>query len=411
MNSIFTTKKVDFNMTGYSDEGIAVKKLLSLIKENDLYDQVYQLLDIDDILEDFIEVPGASRLVSDVLSKESGYIKFDLESNIHNVEFSPNDNYKSGLRFINIDDEKVLEIVENDEFAVMPMRSSLRSFFSSIYDMDKYASSLMKMNFHHIIKQNIDYLKQEGLDKSQVYRIIQDNSDDDPKYFLRAIVSNRYKNYDNRMTVALGLIGIHRQAQKNGDQFMVDRFELNESMIRVFYRQNVQRDFDKVGKVSYLLDVSNDEIKQGSLKFGSTLSIDYGKGKDKGHALYIKSKSKHYQLISIRHSLKPESAIQRMRELGSYRDNQDEVFEDIEIISKIKDPNQIVHLLKQKIEKATSDDINKYKTKISGALQQRVDSLYELLELLNKVELIAEDIEAKEYLRYLTYEVLIKRKK
>jgi len=43
-------------------------------------------------------------------------------------------------------------------------------------------------------------------------------------------------------------------------------------------------------------------------------------------------------------------------------------------------------------------------------MSNKVDSITELLEMFNKLDLLTEDIDAKEYLRYIVYEALVYKK-
>ena len=94
------------------------------------------------------------------------------------------------------------------------------------------------------------------------------------------------------------------------------------------------------------------------------------------------------------------------------KENFNKLFEEIEIITKIKEHNQIVHLVRSKIENSNTNDIKKFKTELIKMLSIDIKTTTQLLETFNKlIFLEGLEIDAKEYLRYLLYEVLTNSKK
>ena len=89
-----------------------------------------------------------------------------------------------------------------------------------------------------------------------------------------------------------------------------------------------------------------------------------------------------------------------------------ELYELITDISEIKNPIQIKYLIEKKVNRARNKSFKKYKNDITRVINEfNVGNIIQLLTLFNKMDLITEnDIEANEYVRYLVYECLIKKK-
>ena len=93
------------------------------------------------------------------------------------------------------------------------------------------------------------------------------------------------------------------------------------------------------------------------------------------------------------------------------KENFESLFKEIESITKIKDHNQIVYLVKSKIDNSNTVEIKKFKQELLKALLVEVRTTVQLLETFNKLMFLEGlEIDAKEYLRFLLYEALITRK-
>ncbi|GAB3832760.1 hypothetical protein GCM10028895_50920 [Pontibacter rugosus] len=139
------------------------------------------------------------------------------------------------------------------------------------------------------------------------------------------------------------------------------------------------------------------------------MTLIYGDNKGEEEEIFIKPKDLKTSFVSITHGVPPRTALRSLENIAKYKEREEELFNDLAHISTINNPDQIRHLIRSKVEKMKSNEMVKYKKEILDELINRVDSIYSLMKLMNKIDLIVEDIEAKEYLRYFMYETLIKR--
>lgn len=393
-----------------NDNGVSVKSVIELVENNDYYPDLAKLLNVQDILDDFIEIPGAHKLVSSIRAQNKEFDKFDLKAGYNNLEFKKAKDGSFLMKFVNIEDEKALEIVGNDNFIADLKYSSESDFFNSTFGMDKYASTLTAKGYSDLVYKNLELLREIFKSKKsheKFYRILKSS---DNEYHLRAIVSDHYNDYSNNITVFLGLIVLHQEMQKRDVRFSVSRCEYNESFIRIYFEKTGGRPLEKIGSMKYIIELSNDEIKREALRFAGVASIIYDDGKYRSDDLFIKPDRLRSDLSAISHGLKPEKAIEKLTTLSKYVEREEEMYNDIQAISTIKSPDEVKFFIQNKIRNTKQIELRKYSGKIVKELNQRVNSLHDLFVILDKINLIVEDIEAKEHLRYLLYEGLIERK-
>lgn len=390
------------------DQGISVREVVQLISNSPFSDDLCALMGVDLIMDEFIPIPGASTLVSAIKAKNKEFEKIDLDAAFAELEFSSTeDDNKFAFVFTPVDEETGEMDIDNQILA-RPIYSARSDFFSSLFNMDRYANSLIEKGLDHIVQANLDSLREvysEGKAHKKKYRLLKDES----RYYLRAITScKNYYDYNNNIAVFIGLLALHQES-KDGNQFRVKLCEYNESFIRIYFEKEDSRNLERVGKAKYIIEVSNDEVKREALRFSGVITLVYETEDKKPGELFIKPKDLKTSFLSITHGVPPKTALKALDKIGSYKEREEELFEDLAKISRIKDPDQIRHLIKSKVENMKSNELVKYKKEILEQLVNKVDSIYSLLSLLGKINLIAEDIEAKEYLRYFLYETLVQR--
>lgn len=245
----------------------------------------------------------------------------------------------------------------------------------------------------------------------KIYRILIDQ--ELLKCYLRAIVSDKYNNYDNNMAIFIALVSLHNQMKETGVKYSLDFCELNESYINMYFETSEVYDLEDVGKVRNVIQVSNDEIKREALKFSCVAKIYFDVDDPVYGSMYLTAENRvKSTILTIKHNVVPKTAVIRLSELANTGDIYKELFSDVAQVKKVRNVDQIKFILIQKIEKATRDSIKPYKASILKELDNDVRNIHELLTLFKKVELLAgEDIEATQFIRYMIYEVLISKRK
>ena len=157
--------------------------------------------------------------------------------------------------------------------------------------------------------------------------------------------------------------------------------------------------------------VSNDEIKREALRFSNICTIRYVDSNKNEQRLFIKPKDIKTKVITIPHGTGVGKAFLNLDDFVKSTENFEKLFKEVETITKIQNHNQIVHLVKSKINNSTTDEIRKFKSELTKVLLVDIKTTTQLLETFNKlVFLEGLEIDAKEYLRYILYEALIDRR-
>ncbi|WP_282125351.1 hypothetical protein [Marinifilum flexuosum] len=391
-----------------NDNGISVVELIDLISKSEFFGEIYMLMKIDDIKNDFIKIKGASTLVATLRALDKKYEKIDLESDFQDITLFSNDELT--LNFNNLENEEYFVGVNCENVSAYPIHSARRDFFSGLYNMDKYASKLIAKGHQHILKENMRLLA-EVTESRRKYRLLHDTKED--KYYLRGIVStDHYNDYNNNIAAVVGLITLHKEMQEKNVEYELGLCEYNESSLRMFFYSSEKTELEGVGYVKNVVEIANDEIKRESLKFLGVCSINYTNKNNVERELILKPKEVKTKILSIPHNQSPKTAMKKLGEIENANNVHQEVYDDISKIREIKSPEQIKYLIKKKVEGARRDELKKYQDKFLRELSVKVENVIQLLEIFNKFNLIVDaDIEAKEYLRYLMYEALIEAKK
>lgn len=399
-----TLKSEDFRP---EDNGIRIDKLLTIIEDSPYFNQILEYFDIDSKNEELIEIKGANTLFTVIKSLNRQYKKVDLISNLKDIHFNYSDGFS--INFSDLSADAYFDEYDKEVISAKPIHSGERDFFSNVYDIEKYADKLISKGYGDILDQNLELLKSKE-EHIRKYRLLHDVEED--SFYLRAIVSEgRYYNYDNSITLVIALLKLYFETKVSGIHYRLDSCEFNESFIRIFFKTSEQKELAGVGYLENTLQVSNDEIKREALRFSNVCSILFKDSEDNNKSIFIKPKDIKSKVLSIPHGTGPDKAFKKLEEFAKSKEIFQRMYEEIKSISKIKDHNQILHLVRTKIENSTTEDIKRSREDLKKILLKDIKSTTQLLETFSKLMLLEGlEIDAKEYLRYLIYEALIDRK-
>lgn len=401
----FKMKKISFQV---DDKGITVGEVFSLVASNPLAQDLSLRLNISEIQHEMIEIPGAAKLVCEQMKINERFAKVDHECDLSDISLYDEDDFT--INFENADRNPYFAGLEFSRVVTEPIYSSQTDLFSGLCNMDKFVKSLAEEGHKEIVLDV--YSKMQTIkNPHKIYRILIDQ--ELHKCYLRAIVSDKYNNYDNNMAIFIALVSLHNQMKETGVKYSLDFCELNESYINMYFETSEVYDLEDVGKVRNVIQVSNDEIKREALKFSCVAKIYFDVDDPVYGSMYLTAENRvKSTILTIKHNVVPKTAVIRLSELANTGDIYKELFSDVAQVKKVRNVDQIKFILIQKIEKATRDSIKPYKASILKELDNDVRNIHELLTLFKKVELLAgEDIEATQFIRYMIYEVLISKRK
>lgn len=403
----FTKQVLGKDSIPETDKGVSFTELISILGNNNLANQILDLLDRDSYENEFISIPGASTLVDIQKKINKRFFKEDLESSLDDIDLY-NDNSFS-INFNNLKGSDYLRDLKLDKVKAEPLYSSTRDFFSSLFQMDKYASTLIREGHKEIVNTNLNLLKSVQKTNKK-YRLLHDRVEN--SFFLRAIISlTKYYDYNNNIAVVIGLLMLYSETKNNKNLYSLYRCEYNESFIRMFFQSNSIKNLENIGNVKNIIEISNDEIKRESLRFSGVCTISFKDTDGKYGDLFIQPQDIKSKILSIRHNQLPKTAVEELSNINQSSKIHENLFNDISRIVTIKEPEQIKHLVRKKVEKAKGEEVKRLKDEYLIELKKGANNIIQLLTIFKKLELLSsEDIDAAEYIRYVIYTALIERK-
>ncbi|NQX84678.1 MAG: hypothetical protein HRT67_01940 [Flavobacteriaceae bacterium] len=404
-------KKMNYSELSNGDIGISMKKAIKLIEKSPYYDEIYELLKIAEIENDFIPIEGANSLVDTIINIDNSFEKFDVQTELKNVRCNGLLDTKSAvLEISNIADEGILKKTRTDLIKGIT-KYSVKSDYLDLYQADKFLNYCLKNEYDDIIKLNLESLDNKNLSNEyqKQFRFLKDNNND---YFIRAITSvDRYKDYNIRFSVFIALVSLYGLIKSKKEEYVVSYYTCSESDVKVVFRRTYFRTIAKGLDIGFELELVNDEIKREAVKFNGLFSINY----DNDSVLSIKPNLKA-NIISFSHRIGMKKVSLLLQGLSDAIDEFIEmVYQDAKYIKQSKSPKELKNYLYQKVLHAQQKDFReKYRKEVQKVIEkENVSTIYQLLDLMNKIDLMIDDsdIKAKDYWKNKLYDVLINSKK
>ncbi len=381
-----------------------IKAVIKLIENSEFYNELILLFKIDIGEKVHIEIPGLSILIREIISKDAKYEKFDVNVNLSDVTlFKFSDD---GAAILKITSENNKEIFGTETIYAETAYNAKSDYFESVYRLDTFAKFCFKEGHIKLLKDNIAHLNEYYQASNNFDRSLRLLKDIDKTYYIRAITSTtHYNKYDNRFSLFVAVMALHNLSMSTNKKFRVASAEFDESHIKVFFEKDGSRNIKGVGLVRFMVEVSNDEIKREAMKFSAAFSIVSDE-----FELFFKPEKLKTELISIQHNFNPSTVFNYLSELNDFIDDaESEIINDVKGLADTKNPDELRHLLYRKVEATKNDVIKQNRFKLKTLLLNKISTLSELLRVMNKVELIVSDLETNEYLRYIFYDILIKK--
>ncbi len=387
-------------------ELVRLSKCLELIEGSEFEEDLMNLFDFERIKNEAIAITGLSKVIKSIISRDRQFKKIDLKSHISDVNCVQTiDANTIKLRFNDASDIGMTFIEARTVY------SAKREYFEGFYKMDKFANFCISEGHFDLLQENIDYLNKKYEDSDshvKNFRLLQDS---EGEYYVRAITStSQYFDYNIRFSLFVTIVALHGAMKSTSYNFKISRCEYSESFIRVYFQKDNTTNIPNIGKMNFILEMSNDEIKREAFKFSGLFTLQTNDSKGQVN-VFLKPRRIKTKLISIRHNFLPSTVIEQLQGLSNFiEEAEKEMKEDIIELNNIKKPDHLRFFLLRKIERSQNRELSQFKPKIKETLDVKIYKINELLLLMGKIDEIVTDIEVKEYLRYLFYEILRDKK-
>ena len=385
---------------------VRLSQCLELIKGSEFEEDLISLFNFERIKDESIAITGLSKVIKSILLRDRQFKKMDLKSHISKVTCIQNIDVNTvKLRFNDASDLGMTFIDAKTAY------STKKEYFEGFYKMDKFANFCISEGHFDLLQENIEYLNSKYEDSNSHIKNFRLLRDQEGEYYVRAITStSQYYDYNIRFSLFVTIIALHNLIKSTGYAFEISRCEYSESFIQVYFQKDNATNIPNVGTLSFVLEMSNDEIKREAFKFSGLFTLKTSDSKNQVN-IFLKPKRIKTKLISIRHNFLPSTVIEQLQELSNFiEEAEKEMKEDMIELNSIKNPDHLRFFLLRKIESAQNKELSQFKPQIKETLDVKIYKINELLLLMGKVDEIVTDLEVKEYLRYLFYEILRDKK-
>ncbi|MBO3270786.1 hypothetical protein [Hymenobacter defluvii] len=446
-------KKLSFKTIPTEDTGINISDALVLLEDSEYKEDILAALKVEDLDGAFIAIPGATSLVNSVLMTDSLYEKFDLRCRYENLVFERPDRtseYHEEDIDIKFDDTES----SRGLFIASPAYDAQSDFLEKTGSMSKYAKKLITHSRIDMVYTDLEEVRSiynaSYTEKDQhefKYRIIKNLETN--KYYYRAITStDRYKDYNIKLSVFAILVAIHRLSISTGDEYILSKAEHTESKIRVFFEKIGKLEHTPLGDVKFIIELRNSEIRKGAVKYSGVCAIVYDNKEndtdnnnnndddeiiddfleyedefDEDEAaddssttndIYLTPRPNRlkYLISSIKHNETPKKALSKMDIVEAVERVEKLIYSDLSVAPDLKSLEMIRILISNKIDALQNvSTLGKYKSELQSKLPETIENIEELLRLVNKLNLVVpeKNIDAKEYLRYLFFEAIVEK--
>lgn len=375
-----------------------LNSIINLIEGSSFKKDILELFSSINIDNESTSIKGVDILVSNIITRAQEFQKKDIKSHISNV------------KCIKTSDNEVFLYFNKEKITAKPVYSAKREYFEGTYKMNKFADFCITSGYFDLLESNIDYLNAKYKDSEKHIKNFRLLKDREQKYYVRAITSvSSYNDYGIKFSLFVTIMTLHNINKKTNIHFDINRAEYSESFIRIFFKKKDSISIPNIGKLSFALKMSNDEIKREAFKFSGLFTL-----MPEGSSNYIHLQPKKLQtkIISIKHNFTLETVLKHLEDLELFiKEAEDEMKEDIKQLDQVENPDQLRFILLRKIERSLHSELLEFKPTIRKTLDVKINQIHDLLLLMDKVNQLVTNLEGKEYLRYLYYEILRDAKK
>jgi hypothetical protein len=410
-SSLIPTTLLGKDINTDKDSGVRIKdlkKLFDYIPDKEILFRVFKE-ELDS--NDYIDIPGAKTLITETINVEKRLNKFDLKKGLSEIECLEIGGQNSlVLRFNNIANEK--PEFEKDSIKAETIHSAKAEFLEENFKIKKFTDFLYSQELAQLALDNISKLRSifaERKNDLRNYRLIEV----DENFFLRGITSEAYEDYNIPFSVCLCLLTLHKSYKNGKRNFKVRSIFIDDSNIEVLFESDQTTRLGGLGSLKHSIILSNDEIRRQAVGILGISSIEFTSNDGKNRQVFFQPKKRFESAIfkidhrSTKHD-KILSSVQNFTELVTL--SEDKFVKDFKHLENVNDHNLLQFRIQEAFKNAREESIRPYKEDFKRMLENDVDNMIALLEIMNKLSLITQnDLDAKQYIRYLFYKEITKK--
>ena len=341
----------------FFSKGTSMKNFIQVTYKYKPNDKVANLTEVNDLLDAYSKIyePSRSNLLADV--KENFPIVTDENNEVRILGTAP------ALMLINQIDNHKLDVqlapteLTNVDFKLVPPSSGYEMYFeindkkvSTLYNakdtfldhysLSKYANFLLQNDKKRNLLDELKDLQEtkELSSKKAIYRFIEN----DGKQYLRAIVSDRYKFYDNPVALYIAIAAISKYSSTYKKDFILENLILTDSKLFVYFLEKDPVPVDKNITIQTGLVLTNSELGDGCASFKVYYII-----RDSNNNRVVGLTD---QIANINHGNKPAKIETSFNNLDQLKHQRDDIIQAVKKVAWTKkltrdDLDTISHLI------------------------------------------------------------------
>lgn len=271
----FSTESV--NLINNEEHTLSFSQLISLIKDVEQEKNLYQEFNPDG--EEFHivmeRIGGAFNAVKKWTEKFT-YLSTELKSKDVDSYFvkEPDDTIDAEINDMIFN----IPASEIDSQDGTPEKIKCRAIYDAkdqFYEELKIATHInflkAKGFTNELQKINAIWKNHKIFEKKKKFRILKSK---DNFYFLRSIVSEKFKEYGTAFTFVYTVLLLNEVSTKDkGTNFRIESLNLNESKISITFSQGQEEELEDVGIIKSSINMSNSDLGSDSFKMVSTITF------------------------------------------------------------------------------------------------------------------------------------------
>lgn len=324
---------------------------------------------------------GSESIIYSFMSIDSR--KFDIKTQIRNVEFLGFSNDEIELCFN--DDEPKITAVGIYDFT---------DTFLEKYKLDKFKKYCIKNKMNSLIKNNIVECMQNDPSALYQFRLISDEE----KSYLRAITTDKYKNYDNHIALYIALNTLHRYADTNAIDIRATEGYISDSSLDINFVFGEKIDLEDGWYMQIGVKVLNNEIRQGAFSIELIYSIYNSNNPDKNIMTYTAISDK---IIDIVHTRTVETIEQEFSKLMNIEGFIESMVSNAKKVksNNVLDPDQIYKLFELFSNNRTMSSSTRKLLKSEKDTITR--NTHNLIDIFDKLSTLVTSVDEKTHLQRL----------
>ncbi|MDQ0203630.1 hypothetical protein [Pectinatus haikarae] len=296
------------------------------------------------------------------------------------------------INFYNIEKYKELKANGIYEFSY--------DFFENLFSMGKFSNYCIKYGYVDLLRENIKTLLEKRGSVIRQYRLIK-NEDD---YFLRALTSSRYQNYDNNIALYLSMLNLHKLAVEKKLEFRIEKTFLSDSYIRIFLEQENELRIPNVGILKFGVLITNNEIREGAFY----MEVRYKITDEYKNTFYGMQPLKN-SIFNITHGMGIQTLIGKIKQLNNLLNIENSMKDLIQGLSGMEKISQDgLFSLYKKIVNSKNELGKSTKDKFKEIYDKHdIENTKTIVEAFNKIDSITTDMDEKIFLERVYHEVIM----